>query len=629
MSGLHLPSLSAALVCALAAQTGPHDVFRHVEFTTSRAERPERRERLAGELEIDSLLWIDWDEDALLQSVARRLGYPPTGDSQARRIATLQASCEAFLAADSELFAAKRAWLAWQRARLAPTTPAAELQALEQAHLAHQERFASQAASGIQKILSLENERRGAPPLAGFREQANEAVLTGSYEALHDLNSRALTAEIADVTAALEARLADAFRVELTMEVKLSGANGDQGPIYLPGYSRGRADAPEPYPRFELLVDERTRDELRAAGELGRVLERALDGSISADFRLLLDELSVALRAALDGLDTELLTTLEAVIADLGASGDATLQPLIRELRRVEDLVRTLLAFELPDELGASDIERILALADLLSGRFTALRSTLEALPALLETTSSALLDLLEDLPAELRGETLEILVERFTRLRNELAVSAPLRRLVGDVQALLRSLGYNARLREAAGDIESVARPVLGAIDLDTVLDIQTAHGRHPGDRVVLLVRVTASSRSTGEEIVLDDRQRSFRLAVYGFYVETRGALLFADARANLNGNQNYEPVPGLGVNLHYGFANQRFLNEVLDPGFGLSFALLDFDDVHDLELGVGLNLTLFQDLLWVGYGYNLQVDADYFYAGINPLVLGELLRK
>ena len=48
-----------------------------------------------------------------------------------------------------------------------------------------------------------------------------------------------------------------------------------------------------------------------------------------------------------------------------------------------------------------------------------------------------------------------------------------------------------------------------------------------------------------------------------------------------------------------------------------------LDFDDSDSLELGIALGVVLFKHIFHMGYGRNLQAEADCFYVGINPLAL------
>jgi hypothetical protein len=54
---------------------------------------------------------------------------------------------------------------------------------------------------------------------------------------------------------------------------------------------------------------------------------------------------------------------------------------------------------------------------------------------------------------------------------------------------------------------------------------------------------------------------------------------------------------------------------------------AMLDFSDKNDLEIGFAAGVSLFRNLIWTGYGRNLQARANYFYVGTNPLLLGKMI--
>ena len=86
------------------------------------------------------------------------------------------------------------------------------------------------------------------------------------------------------------------------------------------------------------------------------------------------------------------------------------------------------------------------------------------------------------------------------------------------------------------------------------------------------------------------------------------------------------FDPAPALGWTLHYIPLTEdtsrprdktwKFLN----PGAGLSIAALDFEDKGP-QIGIGVHLTLFNDLLQIGYGYNLNASSDqrYVFIGIG----------
>jgi hypothetical protein len=100
--------------------------------------------------------------------------------------------------------------------------------------------------------------------------------------------------------------------------------------------------------------------------------------------------------------------------------------------------------------------------------------------------------------------------------------------------------------------------------------------------------------------------------------FVKRRGA------RAAGEPDVNYQPLPIVAWTRHFrprpaaepGFWDG--LAAATHPGFGLSAAALDFEN-KGVQLGVGVQLSLFDDFFFVGYGYNVQAGDPYFYFGLG----------
>lgn len=128
------------------------------------------------------------------------------------------------------------------------------------------------------------------------------------------------------------------------------------------------------------------------------------------------------------------------------------------------------------------------------------------------------------------------------------------------------------------------------------------------------------------GSQVSIAQARQTVRLRVSGFYLETRGVLMFADPRRSGFAASSFKPTLGISYMAHYGGMDKDFWNDLLNPGVGLAFALLDYDPNRDFELGLAATGSLFGDFIHVGYGRNLQAGVDFFYIGFNPLVLGDL---
>ncbi len=200
--------------------------------------------------------------------------------------------------------------------------------------------------------------------------------------------------------------------------------------------------------------------------------------------------------------------------------------------------------------------------------------------------------------------------------------------KLVSQYKQLAEALSLTTGVSQAATAAAALPRDIAPGRSLDTQFDLMTVDGRHPGDWVFVTTKVVGQDPRSGEAVTIEERRQAFRLEVYGLYMESRGALLFADPRGKPHGSQSYEAAPGIGFHWRFGLKNRPFWNRVVAPGVGMSFALLDFVDNKDLELGVAGSATFLADLLWLGYGRNLQARMDYFYLGINPVTLVGLSR-
>ena len=121
----------------------------------------------------------------------------------------------------------------------------------------------------------------------------------------------------------------------------------------------------------------------------------------------------------------------------------------------------------------------------------------------------------------------------------------------------------------------------------------------------------------------------QEFSVDKFGLISKWSGNLIFVDRKgAGQPGDPqiNFDPTPALGWTLHYAPLTEKTSSgwdktwKFLNPGAGVSIAALDFED-KGTQIGIGAHLTFFNDLLQVGYGYNLNAISDrrFVFIGIG----------
>ena len=168
---------------------------------------------------------------------------------------------------------------------------------------------------------------------------------------------------------------------------------------------------------------------------------------------------------------------------------------------------------------------------------------------------------------------------------------------------------------KAAAEDVRAV--PPDGLIELAT---LKPAHH----DRLEIIVRVSRTAANVTETNDLDFHVRTVQVGVYR---QVGGSLIYARADKGPGTAQNWKPNAAAHMEWHYRpyYAENWYEKGIgwLDPGIGFHIASLDQDENEDTELGIGVNMSLWEGFLQGGLGYNLSVDSDhlYYYFGIDLL--------
>jgi hypothetical protein len=560
-----------------------------------------------GVVEPDHSILILWDEEvlrAMLAGEAVDAEPEPMALAEAARLATLRDLVDAFFEAQAALVRARAAGPATrsEAARLANDAfGRAGLRAISMAE-AHEEALAASGAVAEAEA---------------FRGTLNALVLEASYEPL----ARAMQREIAELNARVARALEDAPRYRVQMRATLVGLLGSRR-LHLDGYDTLQTYAPRETPRFHFGLDERARREVEAADELAQVVRDALSG-----------ELKRKLKDAMDALERELDVLREAIEADvlegnvrealdaMRASGDARFGPAIES---GETLVATLeaLTLDVPPFEAQTDAELLLGIYDALSSQIGGLVAQIGTLEGQVRGFVDDVETVAEAVPGAVEADALAALRASWERVQANPRIAA----VVETYRTVRRSLGLSVDVARASLADE---RPRTLDEDLDTRLDllIATPDRRHSGD--ALYVEALVTRGEDDDPRIVARTFRKVRLLHLGLRGEVRGALIFSDPQKNAYADQDWEPTPALGYQVHYGKGRSRFWNDVLDPGLGLALTTLDYQDEDDFELGIAANVTLFRSLLWAGYGRNLQAESDFFFVGVNPLAIGRLFRE
>lgn len=606
MRNLLLILLSAVVL--IGATRANAEVLNHINFLPSSAPPVFGNDQRLAELEIDSSLAIQWDHPAFLADLARRLGYSSKEESLVPRIEELKKQISQVVELQRLLIMTKKTSLELNHARALGKT---DLKALNGQFLAANKALSD---AGVPLLTGLRQKYKVSDP--ALYQKLSMAILANDYQPIGNV----LEEEAVRLGALLADRITVQGKVEILITATLISSDGSSRPVHLDGYDSYDVGGPVPFNRFQVTTDERTAKEVAAAESMADLVKKAQSGALREEAEKALKELNSTVKDLRQTLETDVLSAnIDQLVASLTTAGESNLSPLITGALEVRQLLRRVA--DSPALPETTDANRLLALAD-------NIQEIVNHLDALASVAPSQIEKLLADVDNELKkrpGLVREDLMLALKHSLEKLKKSTPaVEAIRADAKSVLASLGILNGVEAAIDQSLQKPRTLLTNSNLDTRLDLQTIPGeRHSGDR--LNIQVTVSRNQT----VIDSGRKSFRLEAYGPFVETRGALLFVNSRDNLPGGQDFEPAPGLSFNLHYGWENSPFWNHIIRPGVGISLAMLDFDDQKSLEIGIGGNITLINDIFWLGYGYNLQAKVDYFYVGINPLVVGRLFSQ
>ncbi|HEY0159538.1 MAG TPA: hypothetical protein VGF28_19785 [Thermoanaerobaculia bacterium] len=560
------------------------------------------------EVERFKVIHIDVDRDKLSEVAARRLNVDG-GEELTNRILFLKEAVQAFAQAQQETLPLLRQ----QTDALTDAIATKNDQQIQNARAEMQQTAAALAVALDPALKVIEENRAQFPELTARLELA--VLAEDGYGQM----AQVLQEELDVVTAALRAKLEN--QVQLALAATLVPPDDAQRALALRPYNdveQLAADAvASPFP----VIDDRTRRELLAAQQFRDVLVDLK--RVNEELRKSLEQL----QQQLDQLRTELqvdvlqrnLDQLETTVKQ-----QANSEPIVKQIQATRAFVFNLTGTNL-QLTGTTDADRLLFLATSLSQQADALSSAVRELPDALRRLATTL-----ENDVELAAK--QTVKDAVTTLRSNaqtfLGKQEFFNGLVKNVLALANQFRRAATVVRSAESLAAAARSIEEA-DLNTQIQLARIAGDvHVGDRVIVDAALYQIDPQTGKRTTLDEQSQKFVIQRYGLFADNiRGGLLFVEPRSKIQRDVDYQPVPALGYYWRAGVPGRARLNAAL-PSFGFTLAMLDFEDANELELGISGGVSLF-DLIWTGYGRNLQAKANYFYVGMNPLYFARFLQR
>lgn len=135
----------------------------------------------------------------------------------------------------------------------------------------------------------------------------------------------------------------------------------------------------------------------------------------------------------------------------------------------------------------------------------------------------------------------------------------------------------------------------------------------RQMRDRIVLRSTLMQDGKSVG-----DPMEAHFRVTRFGWHTDIHPSVVLARSLDRAPGAADFRFVSAVSWLHSYlprpeeeGFLAGTM--RVFQPAAGLHAAILNFDSEEEIEIGMGVNLGLWNGVLQAGFGYNLMGDSGY----------------
>lgn len=200
----------------------------------------------------------------------------------------------------------------------------------------------------------------------------------------------------------------------------------------------------------------------------------------------------------------------------------------------------------------------------------------------------------------------------------------------------VVKNLGLMSPQWGAALELsDKVERFAIDKIPNEGSVDLRYLGKRDEGNELYFKA-VLETKPTEGEEkvqaVTIDEK---YFMLFKMVYIKLKPALVFAAplmAKAEraehgitLSQTKTFQAVASYSVLLKLGNRKSVAYNRFFRLGIGLNVAALDFNQDSNYEVGLGLVFSAFNDFVQVGIGRNMDIDANYWFFGIN-LPIGEI---
>ena len=453
---------------------------------------------------------------------------------------------------------------------------------------------------------------RGSALRTALNAGITAAVTTGDLYAPYRAIFDSAAAEAARLRAAIDSQVAAGGVVVLLGAFLNSGST--TRPIHIPGFDTYVPGERVVLPRITLALSGADSAALRRIDEQARLYNEggfsALVGDLGSAVPAALATLATTLQPCTQGVPQAISQTLaaartQALVVDAQQAVSAlegTVRPLVARYAGAGGL-----GGAAPVDLLAQAAGDLQGLVVAVSGAYTAVQALVDGAPRLLASGAA-----LAPLTAA-AGACKQALDGTRARVQSLL-------RVVGPVQSLGRAVsgmqGFGAE----------VIRHDLGSLPATAEIDLPDAGRRAAGD--VVIIRLAAGRR---DQPPVDLEARRLILERVQFYVSTAVSLAFAHPLGPNTLNRYFQAGAAYSVllkPLRRSWARTSMTyNELIDLGVGFNVVALDLDKDDKPDLGFGLVLSGFRDMLQVGMGYDVGADHGYWLFGVRLPMLGSQL--